>query len=297
MFLTVALQTRGRPQKLALMIRSLIKAAKDPTRFEILLGVDSDDSTMVGFNLPGVHYRLVTLEPGLGAARRMNRLAVESRGRYIFFLNDDVESKTFGWDTIMEGAIKSVSDGIQLVHVNDGVLGEQICIYPCISKTFLEVIGDLLATPYRRWWADDHIHNIFYLLEQLGFPRIRYLPEVLFENEVGRARRSEAVELPEYSEAFIADTQVDKSLFVESFDLRCRDALALAFHLSRNPSSATVKNWERILSQLPCFPRQTIYSKWTQKWHRRLFWPMFRGRRHRFLSGRRHLNFLGRLVR
>jgi len=295
--MTVALQTRGRPEKLAQMIRSLIRAAKDPTRFEILLGVDSDDSTMVDFNLPGVQYRFVTLEPGLGAARRMNRLAGESRGRYIFFLNDDVESQTFGWDAIMEEATEGVSDGIQLIHVNDGVLGEQICIYPCVSKTFLEVIGDLLATSYRRWWADDHIHNIFYLLEQLGFPRIRYLPEVLFENEVGRARRNEAGELPQYSEAFIADTQVDKRLFIESFDLRCRDALALAFHLSRNPSSATIKNWEHILSRLPCFPRQTIYSKWNQKWHRRLFWPMFRGRRHRFLSGRRNLNLSDRRVR
>ena len=275
--MSVALQTRGRPEKLASMIRSLIRAAKDPSRFEILLGVDSDDSTMAGFSLPGVQYRFVTLEPGLGAARRMSRLAGESRARYIFFLNDDVESQTFGWDTIMEEATKGVSDGIQLIHVNDGVLGEQICIYPCISKEFLEVIGDPLSTPYRRWWADDHIHNIFYLLGQLGFPRIRYLPEVLFENEVGRARRGEAVKLPQYSEAFIADTQVDKRLFIESFDLRCRDALALACHLSSNPSSATIENWEHTLSRLPCFPRQTHYSKWTQKWHRRLFWPIFRG--------------------
>ena len=297
MFMTVALQTRGRPEKLAPMIRSLIRTAEHPTRFEILLGVDNDDSTMVGFNLPGVQHRLVTLEPGLGAARRMNRLAVESRGRYIFFLNDDVESQTSGWDTTMEEAIKGVSDGIQLIHVNDGVLGEQLCIYPCIAKEFLEVIGDPLATPYRRWWADDHIHNIFYLLEQIGFPRIRYLPEVLFENEFGRARRSGAVELPQYSEAFIADTQVDKRLFIESFDLRCRDALALACHLSRNPPSATIETWEHILSQLPCFPRQTIYSKWKQKWHRRLLWPMFRGRRHRFLNGRRNLNLSDRIVK
>jgi glycosyltransferase involved in cell wall biosynthesis len=297
MFLTVALQTRGRPEKLAPMIRSLVETAECPEDFEILLGVDSDDRTMVRFSLPGVKYRSLLLEPGLGAGWRMNRLASESLGQYIFFLNDDVESRTHGWDTIMRDAIEGGSDGIQLLHVNDGVLGAQLCIYPCFSKELMEVIGDPFPTPYRRWWADDHIHNIFYLLEQLGFSRIRYLPEVVFENEFGRARRGEVVALPQYSESFVADTRSDKHLFVGSFDHRCSCALSLAWHLSKDPTSEDIKRWKRRLSQLPCFPRQTIYFKWTRKWYRRLLWPIIRGQGYRFFGRRRQFNLLDEVKR
>jgi hypothetical protein len=281
MFLTVALQTRARRDQLARTIEGLVAAAADPAGFEILLGVDSDDRAMDGFELPGIPLRVATLEPGLGAARRMNALTREARGRYMLFLNDDVESRTPRWDEALRAAIEAVPDGIQLIHVNDGVLGSQLCIYPCISRELLAVIGEPFQVPYRRWWADDHLHNIFYLLERLGFPRIRYLPDVLFENDFGRARRGEAVELPRYSAAFRADTEVDQRLFVESFDLRCGQALLLARHLAGSPDPATVAGWERTLAKLPCFNRQTIYVKWPRKWYRRLLWPLLRDQRRR----------------
>jgi hypothetical protein len=277
--LSLAISTRAHRRALEACLGSLVRSLARPDRVEVLLGVDTDDDSVDGLRWDEIQVRIIRLTPRLIASRRDSTLAAAAEGRWVMLLNDDLEFAPEGWDRLLLERVGEAHELPTLVHVSDGVLDDQLCIYPCVSKRTIEVMGSIHTLPYRRWWADDHLHNIFYLLGRIGYERIVRIPEICFLNDFGRRAKGIAVEIPAYSAAFKKEALEDQALFINSVGLRRELALELARAIDPAAYEREHRRWRAMLERLPNFRRQTLYHKWPRKLHRRLFWPILKHRR------------------
>jgi len=174
--------TRGRTDRLRRFLDSIQGTARRLARLEVILVIDEDDEESNSFQYDGVNLKTVRVPPGrtMGQLNMAGYLA--AAGRYLMLVNDDVIVRTHGWDEHMLAAFHSCPDGIVMVHVNDLLFRETLCVFPCLTREFCFLTGGICNEGYLRYRIDDHIHNIFDLLSLLGHNRRIYLPEVVFEH-------------------------------------------------------------------------------------------------------------------
>lgn len=181
--LSLLVPTRGRPQQLRTLIESMEKTVSVPAAVELVLLVDDDDEAMrAEVFTASFHIRRVSAEPDLTMGEMNRRCFAASTGDWVMLANDDIIVKTPGWDqAIREQA--DASDGLILIHVNDGLFGFSLCTFPCVSRRLVGLIGSVCPAEYRRYRIDDHMFHIFGLMAYLGERRIIYLPEVVFDHQ------------------------------------------------------------------------------------------------------------------
>ena len=174
--LSLIVPTRGRPRPLRRVLRSLAATTARPSRVEVVLVVDADDGAAQALRGPGV--RVVVGPPG----RRMGELnragAAAARGEWLMLLNDDVVARSRSWDDAVLAAAARFPDRIGLVHVNDTLVRDHLCVFPVVSRRYVELAGGICPPDYRRYRIDDHIDDVF---TRLG-GRTVYLPDVVFEH-------------------------------------------------------------------------------------------------------------------
>ncbi|HLQ77389.1 MAG TPA: glycosyltransferase, partial [Terriglobia bacterium] len=179
---SIIIPTRARPTMLRRALDSLKSTAYDLDSVEVILVVDSDDTTMSNFSYSGLHLRQVVVAPGKTMGE-LNMAGYDvASGDYIFLLNDDVIARTPGWDLMIADSVRKFPDGVAMVHVNDKLFHETLCTFPLLSRSLCEMMGGICRREYIRYRIDDHIHNIFNLLALLGHRRIVYMEEVVFEH-------------------------------------------------------------------------------------------------------------------
>lgn len=174
--------TKGRPESLRIMCDSVRLRTRRLDRVEIVLVIDDNDSESLAFEYPGLQIRKVTVPPGSSMGRLNMAGYRASSGRYIMLMNDDVGLGTDAWDERVLEIFQSFPDGIVLVHVNDGIFGQKLCTFPFLTRTFCELAGGICPEGYLRYRIDDHIHNVFDLLVELGYRRRIYVPDVVFQH-------------------------------------------------------------------------------------------------------------------
>jgi glycosyltransferase involved in cell wall biosynthesis len=199
--LSLIVPTRGRPRQLRRFLRSLAATTARPSRVEILLVVDADDPTSRHVWYPRVRVRVVTGPPGRTMGELNRAGAVAARGEFLMLLNDDVVARTRGWDAAVLAAAARFPDRIGLVHVNDTLVRDHLCVFPLVSRRYCELAGGLCPPDYRRYRIDDHIEDVFNRLAALGEPRTVYLPDVVFEHH-------NAVRHPTAGRVYEADPKV-----------------------------------------------------------------------------------------
>jgi GT2 family glycosyltransferase len=180
--LSIIVPTRGRVAQLAGFLDSLCQTADQIAHLEVILVIDDDDRETLAFRHAGIATRTVVAPRGLSMGALNARGCAAATGDCIMLCNDDVVVRTSGWDRRMRSVFASHPDGVVLVHVNDGTFKDSLCIFPCVSRRFVEMAGGICPEDYRRYRIDDHIYNVFNLLAILGEHRIQYLPDVLFEH-------------------------------------------------------------------------------------------------------------------
>jgi len=178
--ISIILPTRRRPQYLIDFVDSVRRTVFQPENLEIVLVRDEDDSTLCP-EVEGLVIRQVIGPPGrnMGELNQAGLLACS--GEWVFLLNDDVLMKTAGWDSRLNWASSRYRDGICLIHVNDTLLRERLCVFPFISR-LLALKYNFIESCYKRYRIDDHIEDIFLRLAALGENRIQYLPDVVVEH-------------------------------------------------------------------------------------------------------------------
>lgn len=176
--------TRKRSEKLKRLFESIFKTTENLSRLEIVLAIDEDDDESLQVSTAGLNVKHVIIPPSKTMGY-MNRTCYEaSSGKYVMLLNDDVILQTLHWDTMVEEVFRQYEkDEIVLVHVNDLIFREKLCTFPFLSRTYCELVGNICPEEYIRYRIDDHIYNIFNMLAYIGYYRIIYLPNVIFEHD------------------------------------------------------------------------------------------------------------------
>jgi hypothetical protein len=181
-WLSLIVPTRGRPRQLRGFLDSVAATAYHPERLEVLLVIDDDDRESAAVDHPRLHIRRVVGRRG----RTMGKLNDEgfraSRGDRVMLANDDVVVRTRGWDATILDALRRFPDPFVLVHVNDTLIREHLCVFPLVSREFCELAGGICPTEYLRYRIDDHIEDVFNILAAVGERRTLYFPDVVFEH-------------------------------------------------------------------------------------------------------------------
>jgi GT2 family glycosyltransferase len=174
--------TRNNVAGLRQLFDSIVATTADLAALEIVLAIDEDDAESQAAGDERLQLRKIVVPPGLTMGALNNACFEASTGRFIMLMNDDVVLRTPGWDRHVAAVLASFPDDIALVHVNDLLFRENLCTFPILSRRACLEIG-LCPAAYRRYRIDDHIYDTYNLLAHLGYRRIVYLPEVIFEHE------------------------------------------------------------------------------------------------------------------
>ncbi|HJZ55703.1 MAG TPA: glycosyltransferase family A protein [Gemmataceae bacterium] len=267
--------TRSRPEQLCRFLDSVTATARHPDRIEVVLVIDADDPDSLAVGHPKLHLRRVVGPPGrtMGA---LNTAGYEaSSGEYVMLLNDDVIVRTRGWDAAALACFRRFPDPIVLVHVNDTLIREHLCVFPLVSRAFCELAGGICPQEYRRYRIDDHIEDVFNLLAALGVRRSVYLPDVVFEH-------TNAVEHPEAGRVYMSDPDIlalDAPLFESLFPARKELALrALDFIEGGSDPATAVLRYEVLNAIADPFALRTAGRQHVM---RAPWWKRARNRYHR----------------
>lgn len=180
--LSLIVPTRGRPAQLRAFLDSVAATAAHPNRLEVVLVVDEDDPASHTVTHSKLEVRHVIVPPGLTMGSLNAAGYGAARGDYLMLLNDDVTARTRGWDHTVQKCLRRFPDPFVLVHVNDTLIREHLCVFPIVSRAFCELAGSICPREYVRYRIDDHIEDAFNLLAAVGVRRTVYLPDVVFEH-------------------------------------------------------------------------------------------------------------------
>jgi hypothetical protein len=169
-----------------------------------------------------------------------------ARGDFLMLLNDDVVARTPRWDAKVVVRLRRFPDGIVLVHVNDTLMGHNLCTFPILSRTFCELAGGICPAAYVRYRIDDHIEDVFNLLDRLGHKRTIYLPDVIFEHRNAVVRPDTPPEYHSLPEILALDAPCFTALFPD----RKRLAIWLVEHIEGALSPARTHEVRRILDSI-----------------------------------------------
>jgi len=159
--ISILLPTRGRPKPLEQCLRTLLDRAKDPSRIEVMLAFDNDDTENIKYFTEviqpylddlGVEYSAIQFER-LGYMRLneyLNELAQHSQGSWLFFWNDDAVMKTQDWDQV-------IRDNAQEFYLLRAETNHEhpYAIFPILPKKWVEITGHLSPHQINDAWASQ----------------------------------------------------------------------------------------------------------------------------------------------
>jgi len=164
--ISVLLPTRGRTESLQRSIMSLVTNADDPSRIEILLAFDNDDTVSSSWfqsniadqiTKAGVQYTAWEL-PRMGYIRLneyVNYLARQSRGRWLMFWNDDAVMESAGWDLSISQEQDFYVLRIPTHH------DHPYAIFPIVPRAWYDLFGYISAHQISDAW----VSQIAYMLD------------------------------------------------------------------------------------------------------------------------------------
>ncbi|MBK8015763.1 MAG: hypothetical protein JNL33_12150 [Betaproteobacteria bacterium] len=180
-FISLLLPTRGRPQLVERLFKSIRETTHQLDRIEVVLYVDEDDapSHCLADEVLQV-VRIVGPPDTMGAYN--TKCLERARGDIIMLANDDMVMRTGGWDDRLRQVDLEFADKIYLAYGNDLFKNRAWCTFPVLSRRTCELLAEPYPPVYRGAFIDSHLVDIFQRLQKAGEPRIRYLPDVIFEH-------------------------------------------------------------------------------------------------------------------
>lgn len=166
--ISLLLPTRGRTDMLKRSLESLISTATNPSRIELLLGIDEDDVSTKEYiqneiapilRDAGIDCRANVFKP-LGYENLhvyVNTLAANATGDWMFFWNDDGIMVTQGWDDV----ITSYTGQFKLLGPRDNHDGHPYAIFPIVPKDWFMLMGHLSQNAQNDAW----LSHIAYMLD------------------------------------------------------------------------------------------------------------------------------------
>jgi len=234
---SLIIPTRHRTVQLRRLLGSLRDTTRSPNELEIILVIDEDDEETLRFDDSEMLLRRVEVPPGstMGALNMSGFQA--ATGHYLMLLNDDVIVRTPNWDERVLGAFRRFGDEIVLVHLNDLVFRDALCVFPFLTREFCSLMNGICPTGYIHYRIDDHIHDIFELLRLAGHDRRIFLPDVVFEHTYGGTTVGSAVYPVPDPPIHAFDTWLFHSFLEERKKVAMKAKSRIEDPLTANPSS------------------------------------------------------------
>ena len=218
--ISLLMPTRERVSSAIDAMRSIAESASDPSRIEIVIYVDDDDTDSHSLSFSGLNTNLL-----IGPRGRMGEITNtaynHARGRFIGLINDDVVFRTDGWDQLIIDKYREIPDGIGLVWGNDLCGGGPA--HPFLSRAYCELVGFVCPPDYCREYIDTHLYDQFTILAELGHERRFFLPDLVVEllhMDAGKSEGDATYEKPHRFE--------DEWAYVAWAEERSRGAASLA---------------------------------------------------------------------
>jgi len=179
--ISLLLPTRGRPHLLKRFFQSIIDNTQDLKNVEIIMCLDDDDPQSHGIDNSKLN--IVKL---IGARSTMGdyntKCLNHSSGNIIILMNDDLTICTPGWDKIISDFALTIPDGIFLAYPNDKEAGRHMCTFPIMSRKTCEILSNPYPKEYDALYIDVHIFDVFTRLKHIGYDRMFYLENVIFDH-------------------------------------------------------------------------------------------------------------------
>lgn len=163
MMISVLIPTRKRPHLIDISVRSVLSQAHDPSRIEIVIAHDHDDtesqlyfsSTAWTSLLEEYHAQAQVFEtPAWGYSSLhtyYNFLAGQCRGDWMLIWNDDALIRTPGWDS----AVDQHQDFVGMLHMITENYRPKFALFPLIPRAWIELFGCVGENPVDSW-----IHHV-----------------------------------------------------------------------------------------------------------------------------------------
>jgi len=148
---------------------------------EVVLYVDEDDTS--SHDLDSKDFRVVRIVgPALSMGGYNSACFEKAQGDVLILANDDMVIRTPGWDDRIRAMHAEFEDHIYLGYANDLFKKSRFCTFPIMSRRTCELLADPYPAAYRRAFIDVHLFDIFKRLQHVGFDRIRYYDDLVFEH-------------------------------------------------------------------------------------------------------------------
>ena len=158
--ISVIIPTRNRIENLKRVINSLKHNANSPDNYEILLGIDNDDTNIYEFdgNVKIINFERLGY---LQFHKYTTKLVIESKGQLIWSLPDDCEILTKNHNEFIEknSLLKNIDKLYLKPKMTCGYNDWKFSIIPVFNKKWLEITGRISENSQTDLWlghiADD----------------------------------------------------------------------------------------------------------------------------------------------
>jgi len=243
--ISILLPTRGRTDVLKNSIETLIEKAADPSRLEILLGLDEDDADTKEYitneiapylQSKDVECKAQVFKP-LGYSKLhmyINALCSIARGQWLFFWNDDALMMSDNWDN----EIEKYNGQFKLLAPKDNHNGHPYAILPIVPHDWYRLMEHLSLNAQNDAWL-SHIAYMLDIFERIDVEFLHDRADLTGNNNDDTFKNREYKEgNPEDPEDF-AHAEMQKN--------RVRTAFKLAWFLERIGQKS--EWWEKVQRQ------------------------------------------------
>lgn len=225
---SLILPTRNRSQQVYRLFESIKQTTLNLENIEVILYADDDDLESQKISCDAFSVVKIVQERGKTMGEITRICYSKSSGKYIMLLNDDVIFRTKDWDNKVLDTFSKFKDEIALVYGNDLYQGKKMASFPVLSRVVCDLMGGICPSEYKRIFIDVHIFDVFKKLQKLGYNRIVYLEDVIFEHLHYDAGKS-SIDASYASRDIIYDQQI----LIMSEDRRKNIALKIADYIEK----------------------------------------------------------------
>ena len=187
--ISILLPTRGRKEVMLKSVEGLLSKASDPSRLELLLGIDDDDDGIQEFikvnlapvcNKLGVECKAQVFPPlGYGKLHHyVNTLAAHATGEWMFFWNDDGVMVTQDWDDVID----TYNGEFKLLGPRDNHNGHPYAIFPIVPRDWFVLMGHLSQNAQNDAWL-SHIAYMLDIFERIDVEFIHDRADITGNND------------------------------------------------------------------------------------------------------------------
>ena len=169
--LLVVCLTRGRPEKFARMMDSLLATSRIS---DMRVYMDIDDPKRLSYPTYSVEY--ITQQRSL-PARSINEIFVnDSEYKYFFGASDDLLFHTDGWDELLVGEIVKAG-GWGIAYGNDLHQKSRLPTNPVVSSNIVHTLGWISLPTLEHLYGDNVLKDI-----GMGIGKLIYRDDVIIEH-------------------------------------------------------------------------------------------------------------------